>query len=212
METTSRRVLIVVLMGALLASAALAAAPDGVFAPDDHCVAYRTVKGMFWAFDAEVVGRSCEVTAALERATDGSRIVAAVPVKSLDSDNGRRDGQVAEILGGDTHPELRFRSEPIDVAALRAELPGGAFELAGTLSVAGREYAVVFPLELSEHGGRHFVSGALETTFAALGVEIPSVGPGGMIAAPGEDVDVLVHLELERVDGLEAWARQQGLR
>jgi hypothetical protein len=203
---------VTVLMGALLATAAPATAPEGVFAPDEHCVAYRTMKEMFWALDVEVVGKSCAVTAALVESADGSRITAAVPVNSLDSDNGRRDRQVAEILGGEAHPELSFRSAPIDIAALRAGLPSGSFEIAGTLALDGREYAVEFPLALSERDGRLFVSGELETTFAALGVEIPTVGPGGAIAAPGEDVEILVHLELERVEGLAAWAAANGLR
>ena len=202
---------VLVLMGTLFATAALAAAPDDVFVPEDHCVAYRTMKEMFWAFDVQVVGKSCAVTAALVSSPEGDRIVALVPVDSLDSNNGLRDDHVTEILGGEAHPDLRFRSHPIDLAVLRAELPSGSFEVAGTLAIADREYTVTFPLELSEHGGRHFVFGALETTFGALGVEIPTVGPGGMISEPGEDVEILLHLELERVEGLEAWARANGL-
>jgi hypothetical protein len=53
--------------------------------------------------------------------------------------------------------------------------------------------------------------GRLATTFAAFEVEVPTVA-GGLIARPHEALELVVHLDLARVEGLEAWAREQGLR
>jgi hypothetical protein len=184
-----------------------AAAAEAIFEAGDHCVAYRTVKDILFGLDAEIVGRSCEVSASLAAEPDGAgpRIVVAVPVKSLDSGNPLRDRKVADLLGAKLEPELRFVSDPLDAEALRADVADGHFVLPGTLRFAGREYAIAFPLELIEAGERRDITGHLATTFAAFEVEVPTVA-GGLIARPHEELELVVRLDLERVQGLAAWA------
>ena len=98
-----------------LATTAIADRDDAIFEPGDHCVAYRTVKDVLFAVDAEIIGRSCRVTASLVTAGSGSgpRIVVTVPVKSLKSGNFLRNRAVADLLGAKTQPDLRFTSNPI---------------------------------------------------------------------------------------------------
>jgi hypothetical protein len=186
---------------------------EEIFEPGDHCVAYRTVKDILFSIDVEVIGRSCEVTASLLPAAEGAgpQVVVEVPAKSLKSGNVMRNRAVADLLGAKTQPNLRFASSPIDVETLRADIARGSFRLPGILTLGGKDFPIDFPLEIVEHEGRHYVKGRLSTTFEAFEVEVPTVA-GGLIARPHEALELIVQLELERVEGLESWAREQGLR
>jgi len=196
----------------LLCGVPHARAQDEVFAIDDHCVAYRTVKDILFAAEAEVIGRSCEVTAALVIGADAGepRIVVTVPVKSLKSGNIFRNRVVAELLGAEVQPDLRFSSNPLDVESLRSALDQGRFELSGELALGGRSYPVTFPLELLQNEGQRAVRGRLETTFEAFEVEVPTIA-FGLVARPHEKLELLVQLQLERVEGLDAWFSQARL-
>ena len=187
-----------------------ARAEDEIFEPTDHCVAYRTVKDMWFFVDTPIVGKSCEVAASLTASPDDGapRISVTLPIESLDSRNRFRDGVVADLLGVEEQPDLRFTSDPLDADALREEIPKGSFALPGILSFGGKEFRVEFPVELSESGGRHFAEGSLTMTFEAFGIEVPTVA-GGLIARPHDEIEIAFHVELERVDQLEAWAEQQ---
>jgi polyisoprenoid-binding protein YceI len=198
---------------ALLLAAGGAAAEQEIFEPGDHCVAYRTIKDMFFAFDAEIIGRNCQPTASLVSPAGeaGPRIVVEVPIKGFKSGNFMRDRSVRDLLGAKAQPDLRFTSSPIDVEALRAEIAGGDLQVSGVLTLNGKDFPLEFPLEIVEHEQSHFVKGRLSTTFAAFEVEVPTVA-GGLIARPHELLELVVQLELERVEGLADWAQQQGLR
>ncbi|MBL4579041.1 MAG: hypothetical protein JKY05_01180, partial [SAR324 cluster bacterium] len=47
----------------LLLNSTLAFPEESVFAPEEHCLAYKTVKTMFFFVDVDVIGKSCNVTA-----------------------------------------------------------------------------------------------------------------------------------------------------
>ncbi|MCP3984986.1 MAG: YceI family protein [bacterium] len=200
-------------IGLLLILPVGAAGEDEIFEPTDHCVAYETIKDMWFVVDTRIVGKSCEVTAALAVNASGGapRVSVSVPIESLDSKNRFRNGAVADLLGVEAQPDLLFVSAPLDAEGLREALPSGHFTLPGTLSFGGREYPVEFPVELSSDGDRHYASGMLDSTFAAFEVEVPTIA-GGLIARPQEGLGLAFQLELERVSGLEAWAEQAGLR
>ena len=93
----------------------VANAQGSVFKSDDHCLAYRTPKKMFFFTNVIVIGKSCEVQARAENKEQQSRFIVSVPVVSFDSDNGFRDGQVQEILKAEQHPELRFQLSIIHI-------------------------------------------------------------------------------------------------
>ena len=195
---------------ALVGTTAVADTGEALFEAGVHCVAYRTTKDVLFRFDAEVVGRSCEVAAALvlPEAGGGPRVVVTVPVRSLKSGNVMRNKTVSDLLGAETQPDLRFTSNPLDVATLRSDLADGRFVLPGTLSMGGREFPVEFPLELAASDGQRAVLGRLATTFEAFEVEVPTVA-GGLIARPHEDLELVVRLDVARGDGLEEWARAE---
>jgi len=194
----------------LFATAAFPDEAEELFEPGDHCVAYRTIKEMWFGSEVEVVGRSCEVSAELVTADTGSRVVVSVPIKSLRSGNMLRNGSVADLLGVKLQPDLLFTSDPIDVDALLPGIARGGFVMSGSLSLGNKPYPIDFPLEIVESAGRRIVKGRLETTFEAFSIEVPTV-MGGFIAKPHEELELIVHLDVARVDGLDAWARAAGL-
>ena len=198
---------------AFLAAAAAADDEEEIFSAGDHCVAYRTVKDVFFAIDTEIIGRNCEVTASLVASEGGAgpRIVVEVPIKGFRSGSFLRDRSVRDLLKAKTQPSLHFASDPIDVEAVRTDFASGRFHVSGALTIGGKDFPVQFPLEIVEHEDRIAVRGRLPTTFAAFEVEVPTVA-GGLIARPHEDLELVVHLDLGRVEGLEDWAREQGLR
>ena len=198
------------LLLATVAATAFGGEAGEIFEPGDHCVAYRTIKEMWFGSEVEVVGRSCEVSAKLVSVDGSSQVVVSVPIKSFRSGNVLRNRSVADLLGVKLQPDLRFTSDPIDAGALRDDIARGSFVLPGTLSLGEKPYPVDFPLEIVEHAGQRIVKGRLETTFEAFSVEVPTV-MGGFIAKPHEELEVIVHLDVAQVDGLEAWAVAAGL-
>lgn len=196
---------------AVLVAFAASGDPGGeIFEPGDHCVAYRTVKEMWFGSEVVVVGRSCEVSAKLVSMDAGPQVVVSVPIKSLRSGNMLRNGSVADLLGVKLQPDLRFTSNPVEADALRGDIARGSFVLPGILSLGNKPYPIDFPLEIVEQGGQRTVKGRLETTFEAFEIEVPSV-MGGFIAKPREELELIVHLDVAQVDGLDAWIVAEGL-
>ena len=185
---------------------------DEIFSPGDDCVAYRTHKDLLFAVGVEIIGRNCRVTAALIAAEGGAgpRVVVSVPIKRFSSHNFMRDRKVRELLGAKVQPDLRFTSDPIDARAVRAELADGNLHVSGVLTIGGKDFPLEFPLELVEREGGYIIEGSLPTTFAAFDIQVPTVA-GGLIARPHEDLELIVHLDPARIEGLEEWARAQGL-
>jgi polyisoprenoid-binding protein YceI len=175
---------------------------DTLFDRGAHCVAYRTTKRAFFR-EVTVVGRSCDVSAAIVWEPDGvmAHIEVDVPVRSLSSGSGRRDRDVRRILEAEAHPRIRFRSDPVASEWLRRASGTGDWRLAGTLEIAGRQRSAAFELATVRELDHLRIDAVFATTFAALGVVVPRVGPGGIIADPGEDVELLVRLRLDRVEG-----------
>ncbi len=176
---------------------------EEIFEPDDHCVAYRSVKDMLFAKNVVVVGVGCEVSARLVT-TEGSawpHVIVEVPVKSLKSGNVMRNYSVSDILGSKNQPNLQFSTEPLDVERLRRDIGTTGFTIPGQLTIAGVGHRILFPVEVVEHEGRRYVRGRLSTSFAAFGLEAPRAA-GGLIARVHEELDLLVHIDLTRVEGL----------
>jgi len=188
---------------ACLAPAAVFADDGEIFSPGDHCVAYRTVKDLLFAVDAEIIGRNCDVSASLVASEEdaGPRVVVSVPIKRFKSGNFMRNYKVAELLGAKVQPDLRFTSDPLDARAVRAELADGNFHVSGVLTIGGKDFPLEFPLEVVERDGEYIIEGRLPTTFAAFEIEVPTVA-GGLIARPHEDLELVVHLDPARVEGL----------
>jgi polyisoprenoid-binding protein YceI len=185
---------------------------ETIFASGEHCVAYRTIKGMFVWFEATVLGRNCSFDARLEAFGPDYRLVMTIPVTSFESGNETRDEHVAELLGGPSRRALEFQSEPLSGTRLAALLQGQPGTVAGDLFIGGRPHGVVFEVQLHRQDGRNYLDVHLQTTFSALGITVPKVGPGGLIARPGDAVELLAQLDPARLAAakvLEEWSTAQ---
>jgi len=81
---------------------------------------------------------------------------------------------------------------------MKGQLP----EVSGNLEVAGGIFPVKFALSFSKQAGFLLVEGQLKTTFLALNVDVPLVA-GGLIADPQDELNLQLHLRLDKIAGAE---------
>ncbi|HKK93184.1 MAG TPA: hypothetical protein VJ925_07095 [Longimicrobiales bacterium] len=174
--------------------------------------AYRTGKSMLFGLrKVEVVGITDSIGLALEPGTDGRvEIVATIDPTTFDSGNDSRDEWVQETLGGPELASLVFRSRPIDVERLRGVLVGQPLELEGTLDLPEGPRPIIFDVGIYElalqddTAARRYLEAWARTTFDALGIEVPDVGPGGIVASPGDELELWLRLPVSSLPEPEA--------
>jgi polyisoprenoid-binding protein YceI len=174
---------------------------EEIFQQGDHCLAYKTEETILLFVDSVVVGKTCEISARVKREGENTRFVVSFPIRSLDSGVGIRDEDVTEILSVESHPDIRFVSDFLTGEQVNAAFSQDTTKLAGVLEVAGKSYKVQFPLKLSEQSGVWMITGKLVTSFSEFGLELPAV-LGGVVADTRDYLELLVHLRLDRVQGL----------
>ncbi|MEM8484854.1 MAG: YceI family protein [Bacteroidota bacterium] len=177
-----------------------------IFKSDEHGVAYCTTKGTLFKRNAVVVGKNLDIAARLtwSATADQAQVEVAVPVRSFRSGSKKRDKHVAEILGAPEHARIHFRTEWLDADMLCESVVQQNWMLPGSLELKGIRFPVDFNLQFSSATSIPIVKGSLQTTFSTLSIEVPSVGPGGMIARPHDDLQLFVQLHLEKIDGAGA--------
>ena len=180
-------------------------AEEIVFAPDEHCLAYKTEKSIFFFAGVEVIGKSCEVKAEIrwQDSTEQAQVEVSVPVKSLDSANSFRDEQIPEILKAELSPNIRFISTWMSRADIQKILEELNAEVSGKLEVAGNTFPVKFNLNFTDQGGFFLIEGKLITSFSNLKIKVPSAGPGGLLADTRDYLELLVHLQSGKISGAE---------
>ena len=174
---------------------------EEIFQQEDHCLAYQTEETILMFIDSVVIGKTCEVSARVNREGENTSFVVNFPIRSLDSGIGMRDEDVMEILSFESHPDIRFVSDFIPWQQISTALTQGTAKLAGVLEVAGKSYKVLFPLKLSKESGEWLVTGKLVTSFTEFGLELPAV-LGGVVADTRDYLELLVHLRFKMVQGL----------
>ena len=174
---------------------------EEIFQQGDHCLAYQTEETILMFVDSVVVGKTCEISARVDREGENTRFVVNFPIRSLDSGISMRDEDVMEILSFESQPDIRFVSEFLTVEHVSEALNQGTTKLAGELEVAGKSYKVLFPLKLSKLSGEWLVTGKLVTSFTDFGLELPAV-LGGVVADTRDYLELLVHLRFKLVQGL----------
>jgi len=201
-----KKIINVLLMVILLTFGSQAAfAEEDVFALDEHCLAYKTEKSMFFFAGIEVIGKSCDVQAEIhwQDSEEQAQVEVSVPVSSFDSGNSLRDGDIPEILRGELTPDIRFTSTWLSRTDMQKMFKNGNAEVSGMLEVAGNTFPVKFTLTFRDQGRYFLIAGKLITSFSGLKVEVPTVGPGGMIAEPSDYLELLVHLRSDKISGTE---------
>ena len=174
---------------------------EEIFQQGEHCLAYKTEETILLFIDSDVLGKTCEITARLESEGEHTRYVISFPIRSLDSGVDMRDEDVIEILSVESHPIIRFVSDFVTGEQVVEALIQGTTMISGVLEVSGKPYKVLFPLKLSEHSGVWLVTGKLVTSFSEFGLELPAV-LGGVVADTRDNLELLVHLRLDRIHGL----------
>jgi len=200
-----KKVFVIITTGILLLlNSPLVFPEEPIFAPGEHCLAYKTVKTMFFFADVAVIGKSCDVTAEMHWAESGEnvQVEVSVPVKTLDSGNAFRDGEIPEILKADLTPNIRFVSEWLEKSAWAKMMEGQLPEVSGNLEVAGGIFPVKFTLSFAKQAGFILVEGQLKTSFSALNVEVP-LAAGGLIADPQDELELQLYLRLDKIVGAE---------
>jgi hypothetical protein len=114
-----------------------------------------------------------------------------------------RDGDIPEILRGELTPDIRFTSTWLSRTDMQKMFKNGNAEVSGMLEVAGNTFPVKFTLTFRDQGRYFLIAGKLITSFSGLKVEVPTVGPGGMIAEPSDYLELLVHLRSDKISGTE---------
>ncbi|MBC8220796.1 MAG: YceI family protein [Proteobacteria bacterium] len=201
-----KKIIIVLLSAIMLTLGSQAAfAEENVFAPDEHCLAYKTEKSMFFFDGVEVIGKSCEVKAEIrwQDSTEQAQVEVSVPVTSLDSANSFRDGEMPEILKAELSPNIRFISNWLSRTDMQKMLENQSADFSGMLEVAGNTFPVKFALSFKDQGAFYLIEGKLITSFSELKVEVPTVGPGGLLAEPRDYLELLVHLRSDKISGTE---------
>lgn len=178
-------------------------AEEPIFAPEDHCLAYKAEKEMFFFANVDVIGKSCDVKSEIRWNGSQAQVVVSVPVTSFDSDSGDRDEEVVIILKNDITPNIKFVSEWLDQASLKKLLDSKGTKIAGQLEVAGNTFPVTFEMTTSKQGDFYLIEGKLISSFTKYKVVVPTVGPGGLIAEPKDYVELLVHLRSDKIAGAE---------
>ena len=179
-------------------------AEEPVFAPEEHCLAYKTEKTMFFFVELKVIGKSCDVTAKMRWNASGEKaqVEVSVPVNTLDSGIAMRDADIHEILKTELTPNIRFVSEWLEKSAWGKMLEGQLPEVSGNLEVAGGIFPVKFSLSFAKQAEFSLVEGQLKTTFTTLKIVVPAVA-GGFIAEPQDELELLLHLHLDKISGAE---------
>ncbi|MBF0350442.1 MAG: YceI family protein [SAR324 cluster bacterium] len=178
---------------------------ESIFQENDHCVAYRTEKEMFFMANVEVIGKNCQVDFKSQWSDQKDQVTfeVTVPIHSFDSDNSKRDTEVSEILNADKYPHLRFTSASLSVDELKTIGETGKGEVAGILEFAGSSFPIKFPLTISTTANISLIEGKLVTSFSTFKISPPRVGIGGMIADTKDYLEILLHLRLDRLGNLQ---------
>ena len=106
-----------------------------------------------------------------------------------------------KMLTVESNTDIRFVSDFLTEEQIITALTNGKANLWGMLEVRGKFYKVMFPLMLSEDSGKWLVTGNLVTSISKFGIELPSV-LGGVIADTRDQLELLVHLRFNLVQGL----------
>ena len=145
---------------------------------DESQVGYRVAEVLF-GVDTEAVGRTNRVTGSITIV--GTEVVAGefvVDVASIESDDGRRDGQFrGRIMSADEFPEAVFTlTAPIDLGVEPADGVEVATRASGDLTLRGVTNPVTFDVTAEQQNGRIGVLGSIPVEFADYSIANPSFG------------------------------------
>jgi polyisoprenoid-binding protein YceI len=121
-----------------------------------------------WKCEAAAFNGAGEATAAEAVPTTLTAFELGVPVKQLKCGNGTMEGKLQDALNAEKNPRIEFTM----TSAKPAE--GGAIEVLGKLTIAGKERTVRSLVTISQEGGKLVATGALPMKMSDFGVKPPT--------------------------------------
>jgi polyisoprenoid-binding protein YceI len=150
--------------------------PDGVWRISSGSVAGYRIPEVLFGQKTEAVGRTEKVTGSITIA--GSNVPAAtftVDMASVQSDDGRRDGQYRGLVGTSQFPTSTFTlTKPIALGAAPAAGRRVTANASGDLTLRGVTKPVTVEVQAEMVDGKVRVAGSIPVTFASFGVPNPS--------------------------------------
>lgn len=182
-----------------------AAPSTDYFSDNEHCLAYRASKIMFFVIPMEVIGKNCNISSHVKIIENGTqlRVVASVPLEKFDSGSSHRDRHISEYLKADQFPDIKFSTNWVDITSFREFISAGPQEIQGSLFIAGVEKNVSFPLQLVRRENYLILETTLPATITDYGVSIPGAGIANFLIDPSQDFEIMVHFRMDLVPGAE---------
>jgi polyisoprenoid-binding protein YceI len=137
---------------------------------------YR-VEEVLAGVNTTAVGRSNQIDGALTiDGTTATAVDVTVDVASIESDDGRRDGQFqGRIMSADEFPTATFvLTEPIEFGSIPTGDETITASATGDLTLRGVTNSVTFDVTAQTTGGRVGVLGSIPVVFADYGIDNPS--------------------------------------
>lgn len=156
----------------------------------DYCVSYKTEKGMFLFANVNVVGKNCDLITKVVNIKGVDTLELTIPVESFDSDNGRRDAEVANILGGEEHFPLKLRTTTSKINLIKN---GDSKTIEAELIIRNKKHVVEFNVV---NISKNYADLELVTKFSTLGIEVSSVA-GGFIASPKDELELYGRIQFD---------------
>jgi polyisoprenoid-binding protein YceI len=157
----------------------------------------------------DIVGRSTQVSGSVTWSASGVAGELRVPTTSLDTGNPVRDGHVRAMLEAERHPTLHLRLLDLRAAPV-AGASSGRYEVAGVLTVAGREALVAAPVQAVFGEEVLEADGEAELAFSELRMDPPTLL--GVVKQAGERLRLRAHLRVRIVPPVAAAARSAAPR
>ena len=126
-----------------------------------------------------------------------------VEVISLDSVNSFREENIPEILKVELTPNIRFILTWLSSTDMQKILEKKNVEVSRILEVAGNTFPIKFTLNFTDQGVFFLIEGKLITSFSDLRIEEPDAGPSGLLADTRDYLELLVHLQSDKISGAE---------
>lgn len=147
---------------------------------ETNSAAYLTYKALLLEKHIRVVGVNRRLLVQMENAGSGQqRIRVEMPIRAFESGAPGREDYVANALGAKIQSNLIFLSKTKTTSEWKALFQEPKFSITGELVIAGKATVIAFDCRQNQNGDAF--TAVHVGSYGAFGLEIPVVGPGGVI-------------------------------
>lgn len=164
-----------------------------LFTPGRTEAAYQADEHIYGR-ENHVIGRNTAISVTVEAKGNQRRVVVGAPADQFKTDSSLRDGRVSGLLGGSAKQPVLVSSGWFAASDLGG-LEQGTHQIPGDLSVRGKSAQVT----LTVKGDGKVVRVDLLTSFKALGLEPPALGPFGIFGQVHQPLALSAQIQLDKV-------------